>query len=411
MLNGLIQRYNKMKFMVILGTRPEVIKMVPVINKLKESGYRVTICVTAQQRQMLDQSLGFFGIIPDYDLDVMTDHQDLFYLTTEILARLKDILTKEKPDIVLVQGDTTTALSASLAAFYLHISVGHIEAGLRTFDKYNPFPEEKNRHLIGVLADYHFAPTELAKNNLIKERVSESQIWVTGNTVIDTLLEVVNPQSSPTRQEELARYFRERWDLETTADNKKLILVTGHRRESFGEDFRNICMALKDIAEKNPEFTIIYPVHMNPNVRKPVNEILGPDSINHSNRSGDKARKNIFLIEPLEYEYFVYLMNKSYIIMTDSGGIQEEASSLHKPVLVMRNTTERTEGVDAGVLKLVGTEKDDILKEAQGLLDDNKIYERISKAQNPFGDGKAAERIVDILTRNLMSGGGIQESD
>ena len=400
-----------MKFMVILGTRPEVIKMVPVINKLKESGYRVTICVTAQQRQMLDQSLEFFGIIPDYDLDVMTDHQDLFYVTTEILARLKDILTKEKPDIVLVQGDTTTALSASLAAFYLHISVGHIEAGLRTFDKYNPFPEEKNRHLIGVLADYHFAPTELAKNNLIKERVSESQIWVTGNTVIDTLLEVVNRQSSPTRQEELARYFRERWDLETTADNKKLILVTGHRRESFGEDFRNICMALKGIAEKNPEFTIVYPVHMNPNVRKPVNEILGPDSINHSNRSGDKARKNIFLIEPLEYEYFVYLMNKSYIIMTDSGGIQEEAPSLHKPVLVMRNTTERTEGVDAGVLKLVGTEKDDIFKEAQGLLDDNKIYERISKAQNPFGDGKAAERIVDILTRNLMSGGGIQESD
>jgi len=405
MLNGIFKRYNKMKFMVILGTRPEVIKMVPVINKLKESGYRVTICVTAQQRQMLDQSLGFFGIIPDYDLNVMTDHQDLFYVTTEILVRLKDILTKEKPDIVLVQGDTTTALSASLAAFYLHISVGHIEAGLRTFDKYNPFPEEKNRHLIGVLADYHFAPTELAKNNLIKERVPESQIWVTGNTVIDTLLEAVNRQSSPTRQEELARYFRERWDLEITADNKKLILVTGHRRESFGKDFRNICMALKDIAEKNPEFTIIYPVHMNPNVRKPVNEILGSDSINYANRSGDKSRKNIFLIEPLEYEHFVYLMNKSYLIMTDSGGIQEEASSLHKPVLVMRKTTERTEGVDAGVLKLVGTKKDDILKEAQGLLDDTKIYDRISKIQNPYGDGKAAERIVDILTSNLMPGG------
>jgi len=398
-----------MKFMVILGTRPEVIKMVPVINKLQESGYRVTICVTAQQRQMLDQSLGFFGIIPDYDLNVMTDHQDLFYVTTEILVRLKDILTKEKPDIVLVQGDTTTALSASLAAFYLHISVGHIEAGLRTFDKYNPFPEEKNRHLIGVLADYHFAPTELAKNNLIKERVPESQIWVTGNTVIDTLLEVVKRQSSPTRQEELARYFRERWGLEITADNKKLILVTGHRRESFGEDFRNICMALKDIAEKNPEFTIIYPVHMNPNVRKPVNEILGPDAISRANRSGDKARKNIFLIEPLEYERFVYLMNKSYIIMTDSGGIQEEASSLHKPVLVMRKTTERTEGVDAGVLKLVGTKKDDILKEAQSLLDDNKIYDRISKIQNPFGDGKAAERIVDILTSKLMPGGNAEK--
>ena len=409
MLNGLIQRYNKMKFMVILGTRPEVIKMVPVINKLQESGCQVTICVTAQQRQMLDQSLGFFGIIPDYDLNVMTDHQDLFYVTTEILVRLKDILTKEKPDIVLVQGDTTTALSASLAAFYLHISVGHIEAGLRTFDKYNPFPEEKNRHLIGVLADYHFAPTELAKNNLIKERVSESQIWVTGNTVIDTLLEVVKRQSSPTRQEELARYFRERWDLEITDDNKKIILVTGHRRESFGDDFRNICMALKDIAEKNPEFTIIYPVHMNPNVRKPVNEILGSDSINYANRSGDKARKNIFLIEPLEYEHFVYLMNKSYIIMTDSGGIQEEASSLHKPVLVMRKTTERTEGVDAGVLKLVGTKKDDILNEAQGLLDDTKIYDRISKVQNPYGDGKAAERIVDILTSNLMPGGGNSE--
>ena len=280
-----------MKFMVIFGTRPEAIKIIPVIKKLKESGYQVIICVTAQQREMLDQSLDFFDITPDYDLNIMVNCQDLFYVTAEILARLKKILEKEKPDIVLVQGDTSTAFTASLAAFYMQIPIGHIEAGLRTHNKYNPFPEEKNRHLISVLADYHFAPTELARNNLTKEGVPESQIWVTGNTVIDTLLEVISRQSSDVKQEELGRHFKERWKLTLTDDNQKRILVTGHRRESFGEDFRNICMALKEIAEKNPDTTIIYPVHLNPNVQKPVNEILGSHS---TNRLDDTALQKIF---------------------------------------------------------------------------------------------------------------------
>ena len=390
-----------MKFMAIFGTRPEVIKIAPIIRKLKELRYQVIICVTAQQRKMLDQSLNFFGIIPDYDLDIMIEHQDLFYVTTETLARLKEILKKENPDIVLVQGDTTSAFAASLAAFYLQIPIGHIEAGLRTYNKYNPFPEEKNRHLTGVLADYHFAPTELAKNNLIKERIPESQIWVTGNTVIDTLLEVINRQSSVVKQEELGMYFKERWKLVLTDDNQKRILVTGHRRESFGEDFRNICMALKEIAEKNPDATIIYPVHLNPNVQKPVQEILGS---NATSRIDGTVPKNIFLLEPLEYEYFVYLMSKSYIILTDSGGIQEEAPSLHKPVLVMRSTTERSEGIEARTLRLVGTKKDIISREVQQLLNNKEAYDEMSKTINPYGDGKAAGRIVDVLTKNLTSG-------
>lgn len=390
-----------MKFMVIFGTRPEAIKITPVIRKLKESGFRVVICVTAQQREMLDQSLDFFGIIPDYDLNIMVDCQDLFYVTIKALEGLKKILQKERPDVVLVQGDTSTAFTASLAAFYLQISIGHIEAGLRTHNKYNPFPEEKNRHLVGVLADYHFAPTELARDNLTKEGIPESQIWVTGNTVVDTLLEVINRQLSVVKQEELGRYFKERWKLVLTDDNQKRILVTGHRRESFGEDFRNICMALKEIAEKNPDVTIIYPVHLNPNVQKPVYEILGSDP---ANQIDGTAPKNIFLLEPLEYEYFVYLMSKSYIIMTDSGGIQEEAPSLHKPVLVMRNTTERSEGIEANTLRLVGTKKDIISREAQQLLDNKDVYDKMSRSINPYGDGKAAGRIVDVLTKNLMSG-------
>jgi UDP-N-acetylglucosamine 2-epimerase (non-hydrolysing) len=331
----------------------------------------------------------------------MADHQDLFYVTTEALVRLKEVLGHEEPDVVLVQGDTTTAFTASLAAFYLQIPIGHIEAGLRTNNKYNPFPEEKNRHLIGVLADYHFAPTELARDNLTKEGISESQIWVTGNTVIDTLLEVINRQSSDVKQEELGRYFNERWKLTLTDDSQKLILVTGHRRESFGGDFKNICMALKEIAEKNPDVTIVYPVHLNPNVQKPVYEILDSGL---ANRIDGTAPENIFLLEPLEYEYFVYLMNKAYIILTDSGGIQEEAPSLHKPVLVMRNTTERSEGIEANTLRLVGTKKDVISREAQQLLDNKDTYDKMSKTINPYGDGKAAGRIVDVLTNNLTSG-------
>ena len=390
-----------MKFMVIFGTRPEAIKIIPVIKKLRESGYQVIICVTAQQREMLDQSLDFFEIIPDYDLNIMVGCQDLFHVTTRILEELKKILQEEKPDVVLVQGDTSTAFTASLAAFYLQISIGHIEAGLRTHHKYNPFPEEKNRHLISVLTDYHFAPTELAKDNLVKEGIPESQIWVTGNTVIDTLLDVINRQSSAVKQEELGMYFKERWKLLLTDDNQKRILVTGHRRESFGEDFRNICIALKEIAEKNPDATIIYPVHLNPNVQKPVYKILGSDL---ANRIDSAVPKNIFLLEPLKYDHFVYLMSKSYIIMTDSGGIQEEAPSLHKPVLVMRDTTERSEGIDANTLRLVGMKKDMIASAAQQLLDSKDVYGEMSGAINPYGDGKAAGRIVDILTKNLMSG-------
>jgi UDP-N-acetylglucosamine 2-epimerase (non-hydrolysing) len=390
-----------MKFMAIFGTRPEAIKIIPVIKKLRELEYQVIICVTAQQREMLDQSLDFFEIIPDYDLNIMVGCQDLFHVTTRILEELKKILQEEKPDVVLVQGDTSTAFTASLAAFYLQITIGHIEAGLRTHHKYNPFPEEKNRHLISVLTDYHFAPTELAKDNLVKEGIPESQIWVTGNTVIDTLLDVINRQSSAVKQEELGMYFKERWKLLLTDDNQKRILVTGHRRESFGEDFRNICIALKEIAEKNPDATIIYPVHLNPNVQKPVYKILGSDL---ANRIDSAVPKNIFLLEPLKYDHFVYLMSKSYIIMTDSGGIQEEAPSLHKPVLVMRDTTERSEGIDANTLRLVGMKKDMIASAAQQLLDSKDVYGEMSGAINPYGDGKAAGRIVDILTKNLMSG-------
>ena len=390
-----------MKFMAIFGTRPEAIKIIPVIKKLRESGYQVIICVTAQQREMLDQSLDFFEIIPDYDLNIMVGCQDLFHVTTRILEELKKILQEEKPDVVLVQGDTSTAFTASLAAFYLQITIGHIEAGLRTHHKYNPFPEEKNRHLISVLTDYHFAPTELAKDNLVKEGIPESQIWVTGNTVIDTLLDVINHQSSAVKQEELGMYFKERWKLLLTDDNQKRILVTGHRRESFGEDFRNICIALKEIAEKNPDATIIYPVHLNPNVQKPVYKILGSDL---ANRIDSTVPKNIFLLEPLKYDHFVYLMSKSYIIMTDSGGIQEEAPSLHKPVLVMRDTTERSEGIDANTLRLVGMKKDMIASAAQQLLDSKDVYGEMSGAINPYGDGEAAGRIVDVLTKNLMSG-------
>ena len=395
-----------MKFMAIFGTRPEAIKIIPVIKKLRELGYQVIICVTAQQREMLDQSLDFFEIIPDYDLNIMVGCQDLFHVTIRVLEELKNILQEEKPYVVLVQGDTSTAFTSSLAAFYLQIPIAHIEAGLRTHNKYSPFPEEKNRHLIGVLADYHFAPTELAKDNLAKEGIPESHIWVTGNTVIDTLLDVINRQSSAVKQEELGMYFKEKWKLILTDDSQKRILVTGHRRESFGEDFRNICLALKEIAKKNPDTTIIYPVHLNPNVQKPVYETLGSSL---TNRIDSTALENIILLEPLKYEHFVYLMSKSYIIITDSGGIQEEAPSLHKPVLVMRNTTERSEGIDANTLKLVGTKQDRIAGAAQQLLDSKYVYSEMSRAINPYGDGKAAGRIVDVLTKNLMSGRNIEK--
>ncbi|OGW24305.1 MAG: UDP-N-acetylglucosamine 2-epimerase [Nitrospirae bacterium GWB2_47_37] len=363
--------------------------MAPVIKQIeKQPSLKSIICVTAQHRQMLDQALKVFGITPDYDLGIMRPDQDLFDITASALIGLNDVLKKERPDIVLVQGDTTTAFIAGLAAYYFKIPIGHIEAGLRTYNKYNPFPEEKNRHLLSVLSDFHFAPTEWAKSNLLKEGVSEENIWITGNTVVDALLSIVESQRSETEIRALNEYFRMRYNLnlQSAADRRKLILVTGHRRENFGVGFENICLALKEIAEKREDIKIVYPAHLNPNVQKPVRSILNNN-------------QNIHLIEPLEYEPFVYLMSKSHLILTDSGGIQEEAPSLGKPVFLMRDTTERPEGISAGTVKLVGVEKDKIVKNILEMLDNHSLYKKMSKAANPYGDGKAAERIVRILVK------------
>ena len=381
------------KVMVIFGTRPEAIKLAPVIKELKiqDSKFKVLICVTAQHRQMLDQVLQLFEIFPDYDLNIMTDNQDLFDITVKSLNRLKTILKEEKPDLILVQGDTTTTFVASLAGYYLKIPIGHVEAGLRTNNKYQPFPEEKNRHMTSTLADYHFAPTEWAKSNLLREGIPSEKIWVTGNTGIDALLMVVRNQKSDVIQRTFEKYFKKNWNLILPTNNSKLILVTGHRRESFGKGFDNICLALKEISAKNPNLTIVYPVHLNPNVQKQVFDILGP------NRKSGGNPKNMYLIEPLEYAPFVYLMNRSYLILTDSGGIQEEAPSLGKPVLVLRNTTERPEGVEAGNTKLVGTDFNRIVSETQKLIDDIDAYRKMSSTSNPFGDGKSASRIVQII--------------
>jgi len=384
------------KILIVFGTRPEAIKLAPVVLKLRTNNkqLKTVVCVTAQHREMLDQALKIFDITPDYDLDIMRDDQDLFDVTTNALMSLKGIFKQEQPDVVLVQGDTTTAFVAGLAAYYLKIPVGHVEAGLRTYNKYSPFPEEKNRHLLSVLTDYHFAPTDWAKSNLIKEGISEDKIWVTGNTVIDVLLTVVRGQRSEVKQKALINYFEEKWDLRlptntnTNTDNYKLILVTGHRRENFGGGFKNICMALKEIAERRKDVKIIYPVHLNPNVQQPVKAILN-------------GKPNIHLIEPLEYEPFIFLMSKAYLILTDSGGIQEEAPSLGKPVLVMRNTTERPEGIEAGTARLIGTDSDNIFSETMRLLEDEKLYKKMAETINPYGDGKASDRIVMILEKYL----------
>ncbi len=379
------------KVLVICGTRPEAIKLAPVIRELNKypSNFKTLVCVTGQHRQMLDQALNLFSIVPDFNINIMAENQDLFDVTIRVLDGLRGILKREQPDLVLVQGDTTTSFTASLAAFYLKIPVGHVEAGLRTYDKYHPFPEEKNRHMVTVLADYHFAHTEGAKSNLLKEGIPAGRIWVTGNTVIDALLEVVRSQQSEVRKKYFKKYFAEKWNLilnsKLKRQNSKLILVTGHRRENFGKGFENICMALKEIAERRNDVTIVYPVHLNPNVQSPVKKILG-------------GSPNIHLIGPLEYESFVFLMNSSYLILTDSGGIQEEAPSLGKPVLVMRNTTERPEGLKARTIRLVGTIKDNIFREAQKLLDNPDYYDEMAKAANPYGDGNAAKRIVSILS-------------
>ncbi len=372
------------KVMLVFGTRPEAIKMAPLVKAFeKEDEFKTIVCVTAQHRQMLDQVLDLFDIEPDYDLNIMKPGQNLYEVTANILLGLQKVFEDVKPDIVLVHGDTTTTLATSLAAFYQKIAVGHIEAGLRTGNVYSPWPEEGNRQVTGRLATYHFAPTKESKTNLIKENVDIENVIVTGNTVIDALVSVVSKIESDKDLEKKLWEFVAKKGYVVNSD-KKLILVTGHRRENFGQGFLNICEALKDIALLYPNADIVYPVHLNPNVQKPVKEIL-------SNVD------NVFLIDPLDYEPFVYLMNQSYFILTDSGGIQEEAPSLGKPVLVMRETTERPEAVEAGTVKLVGTNKNDIINACKMLFEDKDAYEIMSKSHNPYGDGRACERIVLFL--------------
>lgn len=369
------------KNLIVFGTRPEAIKMAPIINEfLKDkASFETRVCVTAQHREMLDQVLDFFEIVPDYDLDLMKPNQNLFTLTADIILGLKPVLDDFKPDYVYVHGDTTTTMATSIAAFYSGSKVCHVEAGLRTHDKFSPFPEEINRQVTGRIADFHFAPTVTSKNNLLQENVAESTILITGNTVIDALLQSSDRVNS-IKNEEIEL-------LKTSIDfNKKIILVTGHRRENHGDGFVNICLALKEIADLNPNIQIIYPVHLNPNVKDTVYEILGNIS-------------NIKLFKPIAYPAFVWLMNQSYLIITDSGGVQEEAPSLGKPVLVMRDTTERPEAVEVGTVILVGTNKDKIVSECLSLLNDKNKYQQMSALHNPYGDGKACERIVSFIKK------------
>lgn len=373
------------KVLLVFGTRPEAIKMAPLVKAFEnESTIESKVCVTAQHREMLDQVLEMFDIKPDYDLNIMKPGQDLFDVTSNVLLGLKDVLSDFNPDVVLVHGDTTTTSASSLAAFYNKIKVGHVEAGLRTGDLYSPWPEEANRQITGVLSNYHFAPTTTSENNLLKENKDPKNIIVTGNTVIDALFLALDKiEKNDELKTKIIDSINSQYELK---EDKKLILVTGHRRENFGDGFINICEALKTLAINNPDVDIVYPVHLNPNVQKPVKEILSDT-------------KNVFLIEPLQYEQFIYMMNKSYFIITDSGGVQEEAPSLGKPVLVMRDTTERPEAVEAGTVKLVGTNKETIISEAQKLLDDNQEYNKMSKAHNPYGDGKACDRIVEFIRK------------
>ncbi len=368
-----------MKILIVFGTRPEAIKMAPVVHALKQAKRgEVKVCVTAQHRQMLDQVLDLFSIEPDYDLNLMKLGQDLTDITSNVLIGMRKVLKDWRPDWVLVHGDTTTTLAASLASFYEKISVGHVEAGLRTGDIYSPWPEEINRRITCNISTMHFAPTEIAKANLLREGIDERKILVTGNTVIDALLDVVKRVRN---ESSLVAEMQERFAF--LNKSKKLILVTGHRRENFGNGFLNICKALSELSQRN-DVQVIYPVHLNPNVQEPVKRLLG-------------SNPNIYLIEPQDYKPFVYLMDQSFLLLTDSGGIQEEAPSLGKPVLVMRSTTERPEAVSAGTVKLVGTDEQMIIAEANRLLDDDFEYKRMSLAHNPYGDGKAAERITNFM--------------
>lgn len=380
------------KVMLVFGTRPEAIKMAPLVKEFQKQPKRVetVVCVTGQHREMLDQVLKIFDIKPDYDLNIMKQGQDLYDVTARVLTGMRDVLKEVKPDVVLVHGDTTTSTAAALAAFYQQIPVGHVEAGLRTHNIYSPWPEEMNRLLTGRLATYHFSPTPLSRNNLIKESVDDRNIIVTGNTVIDALYWVVDKiKNNKELDNELEDILSKAgYDVNRLNNGKKLVLITGHRRENFGDGFINMCTAIKDLTVKYPDLDFVYPMHLNPNVRKPIHEVFG------ENLSG---LKNMFFIEPLEYLSFVYLMEKSSIVLTDSGGIQEEAPGLGKPVLVMRDTTERPEALDAGTVKLVGTDYNKIVNEVSSLIDDKAAYEKMSKAVNPYGDGLACGRIVNAL--------------
>lgn len=380
------------KVMLVFGTRPEVIKMAPLVKEFQKQPKRVetVVCVTGQHREMLDQVLKIFDIKPDYDLNIMKQGQDLYDVTARVLTGMRDVLKEVKPDVVLVHGDTTTSTAAALAAFYQQIPVGHVEAGLRTHNIYSPWPEEMNRLLTGRLATYHFSPTPLSRNNLIKESVDDRNIIITGNTVIDALYWVVDKiKNNKELDNELEDILSKAgYDVNRLNNGKKLVLITGHRRENFGDGFINMCTAIKDLTVKYPDLDFVYPMHLNPNVRKPIHEVFG------ENLSG---LKNMFFIEPLEYLSFVYLMEKSSIVLTDSGGIQEEAPGLGKPVLVMRDTTERPEALDAGTVKLVGTDYNKIVNEVSSLIDDKAAYEKMSKAVNPYGDGLACGRIVNAL--------------
>ncbi|MBN2768654.1 MAG: UDP-N-acetylglucosamine 2-epimerase (non-hydrolyzing) [Campylobacterales bacterium] len=405
------------KFLIVFGTRPEAIKMAPLVKAFESYNSRITVqprrnedhhelritvkvCVTAQHREMLDQVLELFEIIPDYDLNIMHSTQDLYDITSNVLLGMRSVLLDFKPDVVFVHGDTTTTFATSVAAFYQQIKVAHVEAGLRTGNLYSPWPEEANRQLTTQITAYHFAPTSISKNNLLKENVNEANIAVTGNTVIDALFFALDKiKSNPALEEEIIHSINKTLPSTfqlpindstlnpqhlTLQNQPKLILVTGHRRENHGQGFINICNALREIALKNPEIDIVYPVHLNPNVQKPVRELLS-------------EVENIHLIAPLQYEQFIYMMDKSYFIITDSGGVQEEAPSLGKPVLVMRETTERPEALEAGTVKLVGTDTALIIVEAQELLDNPEAYEKMSRASNPYGDGEACQKIIDFI--------------
>lgn len=380
------------RVMLVFGTRPEAIKMAPLVKEFQKhpDKFETIVCVTGQHRQMLDQVLEIFDIKPDYDLNIMKQGQDLYDVTARVLTGMRDVLAEALPDVVLVHGDTTTSTAAALAAFYKQIPVGHVEAGLRTHNIYSPWPEEMNRQITGRIAAYDFAPTPLSRDNLIKENVAPDKITVTGNTVIDALYWVVDKmKKDKDLDKELQKALAEAgYDVERLKDGKKLVLITGHRRENFGDGFISMCKAIKTLTEKYPDVDFVYPMHLNPNVRKPIHEVFGEKL---------EGLGNMFFIEPLEYLSFVYLMEKSHIVLTDSGGIQEEAPGLGKPVLVMRDTTERPEALAAGTVKLVGTDYDKIVNEVSSLLDDVDHYEAMSKAVNPYGDGKACGRIVKIM--------------